>query len=248
MPQQWNPQSYRRDGGFVAKLGEPLLDLLAPGAGEKILDLGCGNGELSAAIAARGAKVIGVDSSPGFVDATHNRGIEAQVMDGQALKFDAEFDAVFSNAALHWMTDPDAVLRGIRKALKPGGRFVAEMGGKGNVDSVRQALRAQLAQRGIDAEQFDPWFFPGEEYRARLEDHGFVVDELTLFERPTEIATDIRNWLELFGGNFLDAVPALERDDVLAAVRSAVEPQLLDDDGIWRVDYVRLRFAAHLPS
>jgi len=146
--QTWDPDRYARNARFVADLGAPLIDLLAPQPGERILDLGCGDGALTERLAACGCTVVGVDGSAEQITAAKTRGLDAHVMNGEALTFSHEFDAVFSNAALHWMKRADAVIEGVRRALKPGGRFVAEMGGAGCVAKVRGAVKAALARRG----------------------------------------------------------------------------------------------------
>ena len=246
--QRWDPARYRRNAGFVAELGEPLLDLLAPAPGERILDLGCGDGALTRRIAAR-ASVLGVDASPEQVAAARGRGLEARVADGTRLSFDAEFDAVFSNAALHWMRDPDAAIDGVWRALKPGGRFVAECGGAGNVETVRRALAAALARRGVDAEAASPWYFPApEEYRARLERRGFRILSLALLPRPTRLPGALADWLDTFAESFLATVPPQTRPSVKAEVEDMLRDALTDASGTWIVDYVRLRFAALKPA
>src|SRR5690348_9278161 len=172
--QHWDPARYQRNAGFVAALGQPVVELLAPRMDERILDLGCGDGALSVVLAQR-ARVTAVDASADQVAAARSRGLDAHVADGTRLGYAAEFDAVFSNAALHWMRDPDAVIDGVWRALKPGGRFVAECGGAGNVAHVLAALLAALARRGVDGCPSIPWYFPTvEDYRARLEKRGFT--------------------------------------------------------------------------
>ena len=245
--QHWNAERYVRNAGFVADLGAPLLELLAVNPGERILDLGCGDGRLSLRIGEAGALVIGVDGAPGMVDAARALGIDAQVMDGQALVFHGEIDAVFSNAALHWMNDADAVIAGVRRALKPGGRFVAEFGGGDNVKQVVAALVAALDRRGLQGRAFMPWYFPTDgEYRERLEAGGFAVDSIALIPRPTPLPGVLGDWLDTFAESFLFAVPEAERDDLKNEVVEALRPTLCDDDGQWFVDYVRLRVTAHL--
>ncbi len=247
--QSWNPERYARNARFVAELGAPLLDLLAARLGERILDLGCGDGALTEKIAATRAEVVGVDASAEQVAAARARGLDARVMDGEALAFDREFDGVLSNAALHWMKRPDAVLAGVARALKPGGRFVAEMGGAGNVAAVRDAIGAEMAARGLDAAACDPWYFPTPaEYRARLEAAGFAVGEIALIPRPTPIPGDIAAWLETFGESFLAALRERDRPGFVDAVRTALAPRLRGPQGGWVVDYVRLRFAARLAT
>lgn len=245
--QHWDPQRYNRNAGFVAELGAPLLDLLQLRAGERVLDLGCGEGALTAKLVDAGAEVVGVDASPDQIAAARARGLDARVMSGEALKFDGDFDAVLSNAALHWMLKPDAVLQGVAKALKPGGRFVAEMGGHGNVGAILDALWAALEARGLDGRRINPWYFPTPDaYQAKLEAAGFSVDSIALIPRPTPLPGAIGGWLETFAEAFLKQVPPADRDDLIDAVAERLRPQLCDSDGNWTADYVRLRFAARL--
>jgi SAM-dependent methyltransferase len=224
-----------------------VLELLAPVAGERVLDLGCGDGALTAELVGRGCRVIGVDGSPEQVAAARARGLDARVGDGQRLAFDAEFDAVFSNAALHWMTDPDAVIAGVRRALVPGGRFVGELGGRGCVGRIVAALRTGLARQGVDERAIQPWYFPGDdEYRARLEAGGFTVEWIALIPRPTPLPGDIGDWLGTFAQGFLAASP--DPAALVAGVREALRAELCDADGRWTADYVRVRFLARKPG
>ena len=158
--QHWSAERYAATAHFVPAFGAPVVELLDPKPGERILDLGCGDGVLTEKIAALGAKVVAVDAAPDMVAAAKARGLDARVVPGQSLAFDGEFDAVFSNAALHWMRPQEAVLDGVRRALKPGGRFVAEMGGHNNTAAILTAMRAVLARRGIEALSLSPWYFP----------------------------------------------------------------------------------------
>lgn len=243
--QTWNPDRYAHNARFVADLGMPVVELLAPQSGERILDLGCGDGALTEKLVALGCQVVGVDSSPEQIAAARKRGLAVQVMDGQALTFEEEFDAVFSNAVLHWMKRPDDVIAGVRRALKPGGRFVAEFGGQGNIASVKRALYEALNRRGLDPAAVDPWYFPSpEEYRGRLKAHGFRVDTIALIPRPTLLPGDMIGWLETFAGTFTSTLPASDRPGFLAELQAALRPQLCDAQGKWTVDYVRLRFSA----
>jgi SAM-dependent methyltransferase len=243
--QDWNPDAYARHARFVSDLGLPLVELLAPRAGERILDLGCGDGALTVQVAAYGCRVVGVDSSPAQVAATRGRGVDAHVADGRRLDYDAAFDAVFSNASLHWMKDLDAVVDGVWRALVPGGRFVAELGGDGNVAAIVGAIEAALRRRGLDPAPLNPWVFPSaEEMGRRLTRRGFRVDAIARFERPTRLPGDVTGWLETFAQAYLDAVRTDERPAVLAEITDALRPRLMDVDGVWTADYVRLRFRA----
>jgi SAM-dependent methyltransferase len=247
--QHWQAARYAADCRFVADLGEPVLRLLAPGPGLRVLDLGCGDGALTERIAASGATVVGVDAAPDMVAASLKRGLHAKLMDGAALAFAEPFDAVFSNAALHWMTEPDRVIAGVWRSLVPGGRFVAEFGGFGNVAAVRLALSVVLREWGLDAAALSPWYFPTDvEYRARLEQAGFVVDEIALVGRPTRIAVTMRAWLENFAQSFVAGLPPRDRGLVYDQVSALLAPVLRDEAGGWTVDYVRLRVAARRPA
>ncbi len=246
-PQSWDPARYARNARFVSDLGAPVMDLLAPRPGERVLDLGCGDGVLTEELVRRGCQVVGVDGSEAQVAAARARGLDVRVADGQSLEFEREFDAVFSNAALHWMKRPAAVIEGVARALRPAGRFVAEFGGAGCVAKIVAALDAALARRGLSAARLSPWYFPSaDEYRALLEQRGFVVDSIALFPRPTPLPGDVTGWLETFAESFTRALPAGERRDFLEEVRDALRPELVDRDGVWVADYVRLRFAAAL--
>jgi trans-aconitate methyltransferase len=248
MQQTWDPAQYAEKGRFVALLASSLVAELAPQPGERILDLGCGDGFLSLQIAESGAVVIGVDSSPQMAAAAQERGVDARIMSGESLRFDGEFDGVFSNAALHWMSNQDSVLEGVYRALKPGGRFVAECGGQGNAAAVRVALLAVLTRHGLAAEQVENYhFFAPDDYRSWLEQHGFLVEQIGLVPRPTPLPSGIRDWLLTFRSSLLAELPAERRDQVMEEIEALLKPALCDGQGRWTVDYVRLRFRARKP-
>jgi trans-aconitate methyltransferase len=246
--QTWDAERYARNARFVSDLGAPVLELLAPQPGERILDLGCGDGALTEKLAAMGCRVVGIDASANFVEAARSRGLDARIMDGERLAFNEEFDAVFSNAVIHWMKRVDDVIDGVWRALKPGGRFVAEFGGHGCVANIVAALNGALARRGIDGDSVNPWYFPTvEDYRQRLTARGFDVTWIALIPRPTPLPGDVTGWLETFALSFSGALPEIDRPAFIAEVREALRLQLCDADGNWTADYVRLRFAATKP-
>jgi trans-aconitate methyltransferase len=249
-PTGWDAAGYDRSFSFVARLGEDLIDLLDPQPGERVLDLGCGTGGLSAKIAARGAQVIGLDRDAAMVARAREACptltfVEA---DGADFRLAEPVDAVFSNAALHWMLKPDAVLACLKRALRPGGRLIAELGGAGNCDTVLAALHAALEDACLPAGRVrSPWYFPDPaEYRAKLEAHGFKVRVMHHFERPTPLdggTGGLAAWLTMFAASFLEQVAPELRPGVIEGTVGRAAP-LLYRDGQWRVDYWRLRVAA----
>jgi trans-aconitate methyltransferase len=238
---------YGRNARFVSELGAPVLELLAPQAGERVLDLGCGDGVLTMKLRECGCTVIGVDASAEMVRAAQSLGLDARTMDGRSLEFSEEFDAVFSNAALHWMTEPARVIDGVWRALRPGGRFVGELGGHGNVATLIEALEAEMRSRGawVDC----PWYFPRPEaYQASLEARGFEVRSIELFPRPTRLPGDVGGWLETFAGPYTTVLPEGDRRTFVAAIVERLRGTLRAADGNWYADYVRLRFSATKPD
>lgn len=245
MAKTWNPSLYASTARYVSDHGMPVVDWLGAQPGERILDLGCGDGALTAKLSALGCDVVAVDQSAAMVEAARRNGIQARVADARTLEFDSEFDAVFSNAVLHWVNEADAVIQGVARALHPGGRFVGEFGGQGNIALVRAALRDALSRRGIELDAACGWYFPSpSEYAAVLERHGFDVARAELIPRPTPTPGDAREWLANFGDHLLSRAPADQRQSILDEVNDTLQPQLQGDDGIWRIDYVRIRFAA----
>ncbi len=249
MPQTWDPARYSANARFVADLGAPVLDLLAPVPGERILDIGCGDGPLTKMLSDLGCLVVGIDASAAQVEAARSLGLDARVADAQRLDFHGEFDAVFSNAALHWMRDPDAAIDGAWRALKPGGRFVGECGGEECIAIVRGGLERALARRGIRIEDHNPWYFASaSEYAGRLRARGFRVESCEVFPRPTPLPKDIRAWLETFAENFLRPIEPAGRSVFLDEIQEDLRPVLQGPDGKWTADYTRLRFKAVKPS
>ncbi|HEY2677917.1 MAG TPA: class I SAM-dependent methyltransferase [Steroidobacteraceae bacterium] len=247
MAQTWNSELYEKNARFVSDLGAPVLTLLDPQAGERILDLGCGDGVLTKKIADMGCEVVGVDSSPDFVASARKRGLTVLEQSAYDMNFSASFDAVFSNAALHWMKDADRVIERVAAALRPQGRFVAEFGGHNCVDTVLTALIAELDLRGYSGQSANPWYFPSvEEYGSRLTAAGFDVPYIALIPRPTPLPGDIMGWLATFAGSFTSILPVHERIEYLECVRNRIKPRLCDSKGNWTADYVRLRFVAQI--
>jgi trans-aconitate methyltransferase len=250
--QTWNTEAYAANGRFVANLASDVVALLAPQPGEDILDLGCGDGALTEQLASTGAIVVGVDASLTMLAAARQRNLRVEHHDATALPYQAQFDAVFSNAALHWITGvagQQAMLAGVRRALRPGGRFVAEMGGHGNIAAIRTALQAILAPFHIDAEDTAASFFPSPAYYHRLlEAAGFTVQSIELIPRPTPLPNGMESWLNTFRNGVLDRLTAGDRDVALAKTVALLEPILRNADGNWTADYVRLRFHATIDS
>ncbi len=247
--QSWSAVEYGREGRFVADLAGEVVGLLGPVAGQRVLDLGCGDGVLTARLAASGAAMVGVDSAPAFVEAARLAGVDARLCSAERLEFNEEFDAVFSNAALHWVRDQDAMLRGVFRALKPGGRFVAEMGGHGNIAALRTALRAALAHVGEAAlhepEGAENYFPSPQVYGERLAAQGFRVEVIELAPRPTRLGSGgVRGWYGTFRNGVLGRLDEKTREQVLAYAEGLLEPVLRDEGGVWIADYVRLRFRA----
>jgi trans-aconitate methyltransferase len=237
----WRSETYLQHAAFVPNLGAAALELLAPRPGERILDIGCGEGTLTRQIVARGATVVGIDSSQDMVDAALARGLDARLVDAEMLGFDNEFDAVFSNAALHWIRNQDAVLDGIVRALRHGGRFVAELGGRGNIAAIETAINVVLARRGL--QPGTRRYYPSDsEYDARLTAHGFTVEQIALIPRPTPLPTGIRGWLGIFERSTLDRLGA-GSEAAVDEIEELLRPTLCDQ-GRWTADYVRLRFKA----
>ncbi len=247
MTQTWDTDAYARNGSFVQELAGGVVEWLAAKPAERILDLGCGDGRLTARLVAAGADVKGVDASQEMVAAARARGIAADEARAESLPYEnACFDAVFSNAALHWIRDHDAMMSEVKRVLKPGGRFVAEMGGHGNIAAIRVALAAALEKHGFGGAEDGVNYYPTPEaYSRRLQRHGFNVERIALIPRPTPLEKDgMTAWLSTFRRGVFDGIPEALRPVVIAETCALLELALRDEDGNWVADYVRLRFVA----
>lgn len=244
---QWNATRYETQHAFVWQYGKSLIELLSPQASERIVDLGCGTGQLAAELAASGAQVEGIDASPAMIEqASRNYPhLSFTVADARTFQVAQPVDAVFSNAVLHWIAEPDAVIQQVRQALKIGGRFVAEFGGQGNIAGIRQALQQALAP--YRASISDPWYFPSlSEYVSRLERQGFEVVYAVLFDRPTLLQggeEGLANWLQTFANAFLTALTAETQHQVIQTIETQLRPTHYSN-GNWTADYRRLRLVA----
>jgi trans-aconitate methyltransferase len=241
----WDAEQYEGQHSYVWRLGAGVVELLAPRPAERILDVGCGTGQLTAEIAKQGAQVVGLDSSATMIGQARQNypGLAFVLGDATSFRFEEPFDAVFSNAALHWVKQADAAAGSIERALKPGGRFVAEFGGNGNTRSILSALRAAL---GRESDVRCPWYYPSvAQYASVLERNGLEVCHAELFDRPTPLEGEngMEDWLRMFADSFFKGMPA---DEVVAKRREVVgllRPKLYRD-GVWTVDYRRLRVLA----
>jgi SAM-dependent methyltransferase len=249
MAQTWDPKTYAQNASFVHGLAGGVVEWLAPQAGERILDLGCGDGQLTKRLAESGAIVTGVDADPRMVEAAKGRGVDALQAMAESLPFaDTTFDAVFSNAALHWVRDQDAMMAEVCRVLKPGGRFVAEMGGHGNIAAIRVGLMAVLARHGYaDAEEGVNYYATPEAYGARLARRGFKVEQIALIPRPTPLPeSGMEGWLRTFRRGVIEGLPEDLRDTVVRETAELLAPAMQDEKGAWTADYVRLRFIARV--
>ncbi|MGD1074145.1 MAG: methyltransferase domain-containing protein [Bryobacteraceae bacterium] len=249
MADRWDSALYEDRHSFVWKRGAELLDLLDPKPGERILDLGCGTGHLTAQMAERGAQATGLDASASMIAQARQNYPKLKFALGDARQFEAPdpYDAVFSNAALHWIQDAESVVTTVARALKPGGRFVLEMGAKQNNARIAQALDTVLRERGYAPRS--PWYYPtAGEYATLLERHGFEIAALWTFDRPTKLEhpeKGLREWLDMFAGDWFTGVPPKEREEVAGEIESRLRAALWRD-GAWWADYQRLRVIARL--
>ncbi|BAY85455.1 type 11 methyltransferase [Calothrix parasitica NIES-267] len=246
----WNSSLYQDKHAFVWKYGENLLEILNPQPNEIILDLGCGTGQLTAKITESGAEAIGIDGASEMIEkAQYNYPqLNFKVADARNFELSQPVDAVFSNATLHWIPEADEVINYINKSLKAGGRFIAEFGGKGNIESIVKALYRELEKIGFNnPSDSNPWYFPSiGEYTAKLEKQGFEVVYSNLFYRPTLLQdkdSGLANWIKMFAGNFFEELSESEINQVIQGVEKQLKPNLYQD-GNWFADYRRIQIKA----
>jgi 2-isopropylmalate synthase len=240
----WNPDIYKAHASFVSDLAMPVVDLLAPKEREYILDLGCGDGTLALEIQKRGAIVKGVDMSANMVEKAKAKGIDANIADIMQLSFEDEFDGVFSNAVLHWIKQSDQAVKNIHKALKQGGRFVAEFGGYKNAENIVDAMQKSFEDNPDFGKFNNPWYFPSDaEYKSLLEENGFDVEYIGLIPRPTRM-DDMNNWLDIFANGITSSLTNEQKEVFKQEVCTILKPKLFSTQDGWHLDYVRLRLRA----
>lgn len=242
----WNPILYDKKHAFVSNYGHDLIDLLDPKPKEKILDLGCGTGDLANTLFKKNADVVGVDQSKKMILQAKDKypHIDFLVKDATKLGYDSEFDAVFSNATLHWVKEPEQALISIYKSLKQNGRFIAEFGGKGNIQTVTDEINAQLTANGLKEHmrQF-PWYFPSiGEYSSLMEKVGFRVTFAQHFDRPTILKghNGLKNWITMFGSDMFKNIDKHKRTEIITKVEENLKTVLFKE-GNWMADYKRIR-------
>ena len=246
----WNTGLYDEKHAFVFKYGEDLVDILKPQPGERILDLGCGTGYLTNIISASGATVVGIDSSLEMISKAKLQypELKFKVQSATEFHFDEHFDAIFSNAVLHWVLEKEKAIECMYRNLKRSGKIVLEMGGKHNVEKIIKALQNSLINHGF-AEQAasEIWYFPSiSEYTGLLEKRGFRVTYAAHFNRETKLSdteNGIKDWVRMFGSSFLTGVDEIKIEEILNEVQNTLEPTHFRN-GSWYADYKRLRIIA----
>ncbi|NLV82875.1 MAG: class I SAM-dependent methyltransferase [Synergistaceae bacterium] len=246
--QNWASDDYKTIGDYQYELGGPVIELLAPKSGEKILDLGCGDGKLTKEVVDLGCDVIGIDANPEMVESAKALGIDARVKDAEHLHMDERFDAVMSNASLHWMADHYGVVRGIWHVLKPGGRFSAECGGEGCIRIIREGLKLALIKRGLDYKARNPWKYPElGTFSDILENQGFKINYIARINRPTPLPKGLKSWLEVFAKSHTKGFSEEDKRSFYKDVEKYCRPLLYTEEKGWFADHVRLRILAEKP-
>ena len=242
---QWQATEYSQHAAFVSSMAADVVALLEPQQGEAILDLGCGDGEIGEYLQTQGCQLTCVDASASMIAAATNRGLVARQLNGHQLDYARQFDAVFSNAALHWMLEPEKVMSGVNKALKKNGRFVAEMGGAGNIAALLKAISGVFKENPGFGVFNNPWYFPDiATYSALLVKAGFTVESIALIPRPTPLKSGLIKWLEVFAGSITAQLNSKQKSLFFAEVEARLKADLYCEQGGWVADYVRLRFKA----
>jgi 2-isopropylmalate synthase len=241
--QNWNAEQYQKDASFVSQLGTPVLELLAPQSAEKILDLGCGDGTLTLQIQNRDCEVLGIDSSESMIAKAQAKGLKAQVLSAEKIDYHHQFDAVFTNAVLHWVDDIDAVVTNVYRALKANGKFIGEFGGQGNIQALTSQMSATFQEFPEFGEFHNPWYFPStEEFALVLERTGFQIQYIELISRPTPLKSGIENWLDIFANNITNHLNSEQKEIFIAEVTKKLKPLIFSETEGWVADYVRIRF------
>jgi len=242
---QWKATEYSQHAAFVSSMAEDIVALLEPQQGESILDLGCGDGEIGEYLQAQGCQLTCVDASGSMVEAATSRGLVARQLNGHKLDYSNQFDAVFSNAALHWMLEPEKVINGVNKSLKNNGRFVAEMGGAGNIAALLKTMSAVFKENPDFGVFHNPWYFPDiEAYSDLLAKEGFSVESIELIPRPTPLKSGLVKWLEIFAGSITTQLSKKQKMLFFAEMEARLAADLYCEQEGWVADYVRLRFKA----
>lgn len=244
---RWEPTLYDEKHSFVWKLGASLIQLLAPQPGERILDVGCGTGQLTAQIAESAATVVGIDNSAAMIEEARRLfpAVEFQLADAHDFSFEQKFEGIFSNAALHWIREPASVARCIRDALATNGRVAVEFGGQGNVRFLSQAVET-ASQEFLGETVPHLWYFPSiAAFSTLLEQHGIEVTQAAMIDRPTPLEGDdgLRNWVRMFGQRWLTLIPAEQHEAFLDRIETIARPNLFRDSK-WHADYRRIRVQA----
>ena len=245
----WNADRYFKNAAFVSTYGSAVAELLGNIKGQRVLDLGCGDGRLTKELVDKGATVVGIDASSSMIDSAREKGLDAHVLDALQMTFDQEFDQVFTNATLHWIPNHPLLASVVHKAIKTGGHFVGEFGGHGNVAAINTAIRGVLALNGYEWIGKKPVTYPSiKMFKTVLESAGFEIPYIELIPRPTPLPTGIRGWIETFGGPFLEDAEPDAQSRIIDEIENLLAPALRDEFGNWTADYVRLRFKAVKPG
>ena len=244
-PQNWNAEQYKNNASFVSQLGSPIIELLAPQPKEKILDLGCGEGTLSWQIKNYQCDILAIDSSADMIAKAKKKGLNAIVLAAEDLDYSQQFDAVFSNAVLHWVSDINLVVDNVYNCLKDRGRFVGEFGGEGNIKAITDAISQTFADLPHFGNFDNTWYFPSiEQYQKVLQQVGFEVEFITLNSRPTFLKSGIESWLKIFANGIINHLSIEEQNLFISEVIKRLKPLIFSQDDGWVADYVRLRFKA----